>query len=316
MLAHASNGNPNPETWKWSEVPDDLYKEMGMQLGGQSVRDLKDFEKSLWQWWESVGEAYKGNEEFIPMVGEVAISVVAPPMMRLAQGFTRPFDPINFTVGLVRDGNMTPDLKQGPESYAKGFRYVNHIFDMIISGDGSLGVEKRATTTRGYDQLVDPGKQILGVRGSREPNRIESMLNASGMAHWKAVQFAAPPQVKNYMNGVAEQYMDKAAIKQLKKYPNFFKMSTKQKAEITRNAVQEAKERVQDRMKTGKLPKTLDMLRIIAGGNNSKVKEIMEFLGIEGKIDDVIGTEDALGTLNKIKYYYDNYDSVFSSIKD
>ena len=316
IIGHASNGNPNPATWKWSETPEDLWVELRQQLGGQSVRDLKDFEKNLWQYFTSVGEAAQGDESFFPLVAEMGKSIVGPPVMRLVQGMSRPLDPVNFTVGLVRGANMTPDLKQGPENYAKGFRYVNHIFDMIISGDGSLGVEKRATTTRGYDQLVDPGKQILGIRGSREPNHIESMLNASGMAHWKAVQFAAPPQVKNYMNGVAEQYMDKAAMKQLKKYPNFFKMSTKQKTEITQRAVQEAKERVQDRMKTGKLPKTLDMLRIIAGGNNSKVKEIMEFLGIEGKIDDVIGTEDALGTLNKIKYYYDNYDSVFSSIKD
>ena len=65
-------------------------------------------------------------------------------------------------------------------------------------------------------------------------------------------------------------------------------------------------------MKTGELPKTLDMLRILADENNSKIKDVMEWLQIEGELKDIIGTEDALSTLKRIKYYSDNYNDIFN----
>ena len=56
MLGHASRGSKDPATWKFSEIPDDLWLELGIQLGGQSIRDLNDFERSLYEYGKALVE--------------------------------------------------------------------------------------------------------------------------------------------------------------------------------------------------------------------------------------------------------------------
>ena len=133
------------------------------------------------------------------------------------------------------------------------------------------------------------------------------------MSDWKTIKFDAPPEVKNYMNGVVDAYLNAEALKVLKRNPNFENLSTNKKETLIKDAVVAAKQSVTQRMKTGKLPKTLDMLRVIASKDDVKVKRIMDWMGIEEELEDLIGTEDALGKLRKIKYYLDNYDKIFNS---
>jgi len=315
IFGHAATPDriTNPFKLKWSEVPDDLKYTLAMQLGGQSVRDLKDFEKNLWEFGTNLSETLNNvdNKSGSEYVLDTVEALIAPPAMRITQGLTRPFDPINFTYGLVMGKNMSPDLKQGPEYYAKGLRYVNNIFDGILAGSGSSEMDKKATPTRGFDKLTDSGKQILGVRGDREPNYIEAMLNSAGRADWRTISFDAPPEVKNYMNAVASSYLNQSALRYLKRNPNFFKMSLKEKDRIIGQIVEDTKKKVGERMKVGTLPKTLDMVRVLSNRDSDKIKNVMDWLGLEGDIDDIIGTEDALGTLNKIKFYYDKYDRLF-----
>ena len=115
------------------------------------------------------------------------------------------------------------------------------------------------------------------------------------------------------MNGVAEAYLNEEALKALKKNPNFENMSTNQKQTIVKDLVADARIKINNRMKTGKLPKTLDMLRILASEKDSKIKKVMDWMEIEGDLEDIVEKEDALGTLKKIKYYVDNYDKIFNS---
>ena len=313
IIGHASGpeGNMNPFKWKYSEVPDDLKYTLAMQLGGQSVRDLKDFERSLWEYGTNLSKAFDGDKSAGQKALALSEALVTPPAMRIVQGLTRPVDPINFTYGLVSGANMTPDLKQGPENYAKGLRYVNNLFDGILGDSAPSGLEKKATPTRGFDQIIDPGKQLLGVRGDRENNYIESMLNSAGMSDWRTISFDGPPRVKNYMNAVATSYLNQAALKYLKRNPNFFKLPQAEKERVIQTVVKETTERVTSRMKTGRLPKTLEMVRVLSNRNDSKIKDIMDWMGIEGDVEDLIGTEDALSTLKKIQFYYDKYDRIF-----
>ena len=132
------------------------------------------------------------------------------------------------------------------------------------------------------------------------------------MVEWKTIKFDAPPEVKNYMNAVANEYLNQTAIKYLKLNPDFAELSTDKKQTIVRGVVVETKERVSERMKVGELPKTLDMIRVLANQSDSKVKDVMEWMEIEGDLEDLIGKEDALGILRRIKYYSDNYDSIFN----
>jgi len=294
------------------DIPEDLMTELGMQLGGQAIRDLKGFEKEIYEYGNNIIGAFEGDKTDWRTYTDITQAFISPPAMRVVSGISRPLDPINFTMGLVRGNNMTPDLKTGPKFYAQGFRYVNNLFDAIPFGVEGMEMKSKSTPTKGFDQQPNTGKQ-LAVRKDREVNYIEYMLNSAGMDDWRTINIQAPAEVKNYMNGVAEAYLNEEALRALKKNPDFDNKSTNKKQSIVTDLVAAAKEKVNNRMKTGKLPKTLDMLRILARKKDSKIKEVMDWMEIEGDLEDIVEKEDALGILRKIKYYVDNYDKIFNS---
>jgi hypothetical protein len=50
---------------------------------------------------------------------------------------------------------------------------------------------------------------------------------------------------------------------------------------------------------------------VLSGKNKDKVKRVMDFMGIEGELEDILKEEDALSTLRKIDMLVENYDKVF-----
>jgi len=321
MLAHGTKGNPEIlkglKDFSWDEVPDDLWEELRNQLGGQSVRDLKDFERNLFEYANALIEVKESQLVTGDWVGpglskvvEFTENLVFPPASRILQGATRPLDPVNQVWGLVTDKNMSPDLRQGPERYNSAIKYVNNLFDSM-GLPSSTDLPRRAMPTRATDLQVDPGKQVLGVRGSREPNTIESMLNAAGMSSWKAIKFDGPAEVKNYMDTLVAPYLENAARKYLKKNPEFFKSNQAEKERIIQSVIKEAKDSVTSVMQSGTIPRNLEMIRVLSGKNKDKVKRVMDFMGIEGELEDILKEEDALSTLRKIDMLVENYDKVF-----
>tara|TARA_B110000858_G_scaffold196998_1_gene257265 strand:+ start:2513 stop:6259 length:3747 start_codon:yes stop_codon:yes gene_type:complete len=321
MIAHATEANPDPseglKNFSWEEIPDDLWQELRNQVGGQSVRDLKDFERSLLEYGNNLIE-FKESQlvtgefagPFLSTVVETLEDFVLPPAGRFLQGASRPFDPINQIWGLVSDKNMTPDLRQGPEKYNQSIKYVNNLFDSL-SLPSSTDMPRRAMPTRGTDLKVDPGKQVLGVRGSREPNLVESMLNAAGKSAWRSIKFDGPAEVKNYMDGLVAPYLESSARKLLKKNPKFFEMNQADKEVVINNIITEAKTNVEKTMQSGILPRSLEMVRVLSGKNKDKVTRVMKFLAIEGELEDILKKEDALSTLQKIDMLVKNYDKIF-----
>ena len=321
MLAHGTKGNPEIlkglKDFSWDEVPDDLWEELRNQLGGQSVRDLKDFERNLFEYANALVEVKESQLVTGDWVGpglskvvEFTENLVFPPASRILQGATRPLDPVNQVWGLVTDKNMSPDLRQGPEKYNSAIKYVNNLFDSM-GLPSSTDLPRRAMPTRATDLQVDPGKQVLGVRGSREPNTIESMLNAAGMSPWKAIKFDGPAEVKNYMDTLVAPYLENAARKYLKKNPEFFKSNQAEKERIIQSVIKEAKDSVTNVMQSGTIPRNLEMVRVLSGKNKDKVKRVMDFMGIEGELEDILKEEDALSTLRKIDMLVENYDKIF-----
>ena len=317
IIAHGLDGSNvkdlttdfNPD-----KVPTDLWVELGRQLGGQSVRDLKDFDRSLWIYLSNLWEAStSGDKEGLDKTLDIGFKLIGPVASRISQGVTRPLDPVNNLVGLVTDSNMMPDLKQGSESFNQGTKYINNLFGKL---GGVQDLDRRATATRGFDQEIDVGKQLLGVRGSREPNMMEAMLNTAGMSSWRAISFDGPAEVKNYMEGLVAPILESTARKYLDKNPNFFEsgskgLDTKQRQALVKKIIAEAKQKTSQIMKTGELPRTLEMVRVLSLKNDKKVKEVMDFLDIKGDLSDILKDEDALSKLTRIKNLVDNYDDIF-----
>tara|TARA_R110000803_G_C11986931_1_gene321455 strand:+ start:1596 stop:5192 length:3597 start_codon:yes stop_codon:yes gene_type:complete len=297
IFAHGLGDSNDIRDFKYSEVPGDLFQTLFDQVGGQSVRDVDAFGRSLKEWGTEMIES-----ETVP---EALFNFFAPPLGRVLQGASRPLDMPNQVYGLMTDSNMTPDLKQGASTYNSALKYVNNLFDTVD------GLPRKATATRGYNKPVDTSKQIMGYRMSPEPTPIETMLNSAGKSPWNAISFNGPAVIKNQMNALVEPYLNSSAVKYLRKNPTYFRMDLADKEKVISKIVGDAKKQVIRVFESGAIPKSLEMVRVISSKNKKETQKVMKYLGVEGSLEDLLKEEDGLLTLQKIKVLLDNYDKIF-----
>jgi len=305
ILAHGLGDSNNIFDFNYKEVPFELVRELGIQLGGQAVRDLNNVDQAIYQVQKDMYDSIKREE---PLYQSLAIPLGAI-LERPVQGALRPLDPINQVWSLMSDSNMNPDLRQGPKVLNNMLKYVNGITGR------SENLPERAITTR--DRLdVDLGKQILGVRGISLPNLVEKMMNKAGQPYYKAIRFEGPAEIKNVMEGLAAPYFEAAAIKYLKKNPDYFTtMSLKNRQEVLDLVKGDVKKNVTNMVQKG-LPKEIDLVRVLSGKDRDKVREIMNELGLNMKLEELLDKDDGLQDLLRIKTLLDNYDDIFSDIVD
>jgi len=285
-----------------SQIPEDLKNEFYLQAGpGQAMRD---FEGSLLTLQQSFDAALSGEAEMSEAFMDILTAVAVRPL----QGVTRPLDPINTAVGLARDGNMNPDLRQGPEQLNQAFRYINQLLPEV---SGVNDLPRRATPLRGTEGQVDLGRQILGNRMSRSPNVAEAMFNSAGIPSWKSVKWDGPPEVRNFMDGLAAPIFEREAIRALQQNPEYFDMTTREKELILGDVRSRVRSTVMNLMETQGTPRTLNAARRLSGADQGKLSRVIDFLGYEGDLSDILAQEDAFETLTRIQYYVDNYDQIF-----
>jgi len=297
IFAHGLGDSNDIRDFKYSEVPEDLLEVLADQVGGQSVRDVDGFTRTLKAWGQEVIDSQSIPEALADFVG--------PPIAKVLQGATRPLDMPNQVYGLMTDSNMAPDLKQGGQTYNSALKYVNNLFDTVD------GLPRKATATRGYNKPVDIGKQILAERRSPEPTPIEIILNSAGRSSWKAIPFDGPPVIRNKMNAMIEPYLNNSAVRYLRKNPTYFRMSLADKEKVISEIVGDARKQVLAVFKTGAVPKSLEMVRVLSGRDKKETQRVMDYLGVEGNIEDLLEQDDGLIILQKIKALSDNYDKIF-----
>lgn len=307
LLEKIGNGTA---TLNWDQIPEDLWTEFAAQAGpGQAVRDLDDA-------IQGVAETFKAIRED---PGNVSIfsDVIGPIIARPVQGMLRPLDPVNTVVGLARDSNMNPDLKQGQKNLNQAFKYINQMIPeesvkrVFPSFEGVQDLPRQATPTRGTEGRVDLGKQVLGNRTAAYPNITESVFNSAGIPNWKATRWTGPEKVKNYMDGLAAPLFEQETILALKKNPDYFKSTTEEKQRVVKGIQDRVRTKVLDLLETQGAPKTMDFARLLAGKDKEKVRDVIDKLGYEGDIDSILEEEDAFDKLQRIKYFVDNYDDIF-----
>jgi phage-related tail protein len=59
------------------------------------------------------------------------------------------------------------------------------------------------------------------------------------------------------------------------------------------------------------MPKSMNIFRLLDKKNKKEIKNVMNFLGLEGELEDVMEEENPLPTLLKIQTLMDIYDDVF-----
>ena len=294
IAAHGLGDSNNILDFKFKEVPDGLFAELGVQIGAQSVRDLDEAGQAIY---------YAASEMVYEQNFQPFLDMLSGSLGRIAQGATRPIDPINQVFGMISGADMNIDLRQGAKNQNQAFRYINN----IIGGQKDL--PKRATPTRGTEFTPDVSKQVLGARTIPVPNLVEQMMNAAGRPYWKAIKFDGPPEIKNTMDNIAAPFFETEAIKLLQDNPDYFNLTLKQKEKILDVMAKRVKDDVKNIVEKG-LPKTFNLVKVLSGENKKKVKEIMEFLSIEGELVDLLDAEDGLQDLLRIKSLLDSYDDI------
>ena len=296
IAAHGLGDSNNILDFKFKEVPDGLFAELGVQIGAQSVRDLDEAGQAIY---------YAASEMVYEQNFQPFLDMLSGSFGRIAQGATRPLDPINQVFGLVSGADMNIDLRQGSKNQNQAFRYINN----IIGGQKDL--PKRAEPTRGTEFTPDVSKQVLGARTIPVPNLVEQMMNAAGRPYWKAIKFDGPPEIKNTMDNIAAPFFETEAIKLLQDNPDYFNktFTLKEREKILDVMAERVREDVINIVEKG-MPKTFDLVRVLSGENKKKVKEIMEFLSIEGELVDLLDAEDGLQDLLRIKSLLDSYDDI------
>ena len=227
---------------------------------------------------------------------------IGPFIARAGQGITRQVEPVNEFYKLFTDQSGAPDLNMVPYEYQGYIKYI----DGLVGGVTPFGSEEaysdlpKKLDTFGRPKPTSVGKQIM-FRQSGEPISAEMMMNAAGMSSWKATDFDGPATVKRKMPSLVNPYFEVAAIKYLNKYPDFFEMEQKKKAQIVADMQKEVQGNVKALFEDGHMPQSLTMLRDLSKpSNKKKALEAMKFLGITGSLEDVYKREDALSKLNLI----------------
>lgn len=287
-----------------SQIPEALLVELAAQAGpGQALRD---FEGSVLLFQQTAIAALTGEAEFTDFGQDILGSFAS----RLAQGFTRPLDTPNTVAGLFRDGNMNPDLRQGPELVNQAMRYVNQLLPEVSGVDD---LPRRATPLGGTDPYTEFGRAMLGNRQSRNNNLAMAMFNSAGIPAWSAVRWNGPPEVKNAMDALAAPLFEQEALRAMERNPDFFEdsMTTVQRERIIADMRTNVRRQVLDLMETGVVPRSLNAVRKLATENQDRVRQVMERLGYEGDLSDILQRNDALEVAEKIQYWVDNFDTVF-----
>ena len=311
ILAHATMGEfDNLTSLNFDKVPPDLITELGLQLGGQAIRDMESVtEQSIYVFAESIIREAE-DKDYLGIVD----AVLGPFIARAGQGLTRHVEPVNEFYKLFTDQSGAPDLNMAPYEYQGYIKYI----DGLVGGLTPAGSEEtysdlpRKLDVFGRTAPTKISKQIM-FRQSGEPISAEMMMNAAGIPSWKATKFDGPAVVKRKMQTLVNPYFEIAAIKYLNRYPDFFEMEQKKKAQIVADMQKEVQGNVKALFDDGYMPESLTMLRVLSKPSNKKKSlEAMKFLGITGSLEDVYKREDALSKLNLINILIqkDNYRAV------
>ena len=292
--------------FKWSkeEVPSELLAEFGNMTAGQSMRDVEGFFDDVKKTFSDVAENPFELSTYMKAIGTV--------VSRPVQGYTRPLDPVNTVAGMLRGNGMNPDLRQGARTWNEMTKYINHILPEGVPGSAK-GMPQRNDSLTGARKGTDIGKQILGARQTTYPNLPEALFNSAGIDSWREVKWSGPPEVKNVMDSLASSYFQMEAKRQLKTHPDFFTVSKQKRQAIVRAMIKNVKKRVLDTLDNS-LPNSLNMVRLISGNKDAKVRRVMDKLGFgDMELVDFLEEDDGLEQLTKIKYFVDNYDDTFLS---
>jgi hypothetical protein len=186
-------------------IPKDLVKDIVRTFGPENLtRQLGDSSKML---YDLMIDLTSGEEEdAIQALKDIVVSTVS----MYTSGYSRPLDPVNQVVGLMRGEKYAAvDRKQGKQWVNKSMRYVDQIFS-ALSGE-NIAPEKFSAITD--VRTPSPIGNIFGYRERAGQTHIQQMFNEVGKPQWRTEIVSSIPEVQNDLNRLIFHFLDSGAEK-------------------------------------------------------------------------------------------------------
>lgn len=137
-----------------------------------------------------------------------SIGMIRDSFSMYASAYSRPLDPVNQIVGLMRgEDYKTIDRKQGPLWATKSGRYVDQIFSALSGKE--LAPEKYTATSD--VRKPSPIGRIFGFREVSAQSSIQQMFNEVGKPDWQTEIKSFIPEVQNDINRLIFKYLENYA---------------------------------------------------------------------------------------------------------
>lgn len=214
---------------KGEDIPDDFKKEFIDTFGsGQLSRSFGG---------GSGNSAGIGIEDYIfnlynvvveDGLGSGIMELVGDTISQYVSGFTRFLDPVNHLAALTMGKDYEViDRKQGHEVLNNSLRYVDNIFESVISnlsGEETQLAPPKRTITREGDLGQNPSA-VMAYRESAPTTYAQRILNATGIQGWTMEASGKDPAANARLNEMAAFFAEREARK-LWENPAFATMNT------------------------------------------------------------------------------------------
>lgn len=284
------------------QVPDPLKEEIFQTLIGQTFR--------------GTGEAYETLKDYGQVIldGDLDNSFVASyellsgAFSRVASGGLRFLEPVNAVATYATGDFANPDRRQGNKDLNNIFKYVENIPNMI--GIETSDLPERNIATRGQANY-DAGRILLGARGDRGPSPSEVLAASVGLKAWQAMDFQGEPELKNRLDDFVQELFNVEASKAIEN--GVLEKPLKQRQKEFRDIKQKVKKRARSLLggSSRKSDKLLELESKVLSKPKLLKDRAVEFLGYEGRIEDLKDMEDGEGKLKFLLYLMNNEDLMF-----
>tara|TARA_A100001201_G_scaffold68212_4_gene63187 strand:- start:223 stop:3711 length:3489 start_codon:yes stop_codon:yes gene_type:complete len=284
------------------KVPDPLKEEIFQTLIGQTFR--------------GTGEAYETLKDYGQVIldGDLDNSFVASyellsgSFARVASGGLRFLEPVNAVATYATGDFANPDRRQGNKDLNNIFKYVENIPNMI--GIETSDLPERNIATRGQANY-DAGRILGGARGDRGPSPSERLAASVGLKAWQAMDFQGEPELKNRLDDFVQELFNVEASKAIEN--GVLEKPLKQRQKEFRDIKQKVKKRARSLLggSSRKSDKLLELESKVLSKPKLLKDRAVEFLGYEGRIEDLKDMEDGEGKLKFLLYLMNNEDLMF-----
>jgi hypothetical protein len=171
------------------EIPRAAMEEVGAVFGPQQLtRQLGDSVKASYDLLYDLATA-----EDIETKKALA-DVVQKSAAMYVSGYTRPIDPVNTVVSLMKgEDYVSPDRKQGHEWLNNSLRYTDEILDAMDIYTKPEGKERPLAVSK--DRV--PIGRIFGFREELAQTPAQQMFNEAGLAQWRTGIRVSIPETAN-----------------------------------------------------------------------------------------------------------------------